>query len=170
MEIAVKMRALLVYDSTFGNTEQIARTIAEGLGGQYTVQLVSAADSGPLTSYTSDLLVVGGPTQRRHMSPPLRALMEVLPRRGLQGLRAATFDTRYRMTRLLSGSAAREAARALARAGCRLVVPPQSFFMLRDVPPRGEKRRHRLERLEPGEIERAQAWARDLALLSSAPR
>ena len=85
MEIPVKMRALLVYDSTFGNTEQIARTIAEGLGGRYTVHLVPAAESAPLTSYTSDLLVVGGPTQRRHMSPPLRALLKVLPRRGLQG-------------------------------------------------------------------------------------
>lgn len=164
------MKALLVYDSAFGNTEQIAHAIAEGLGGRYTVQLVSAADCGPLTSYTSDLLVVGGPTQRRRMSPPLRALMEALPRKGLKGVPAATFDTRYRMTWLLSGSAARDSARALARAGCRLVVPPQSFFMLRDVPPQGEKRRHHLEQLEPGEIDRAQAWARDLAFHGAAPR
>jgi flavodoxin len=161
---------MLVYDSMFGNTEQIACAIAEGLGGRYTVHLVPAADSDPLTAYTSDLLVVGGPTQRRHMSPPLRALLEVLPPKGLQGVRAATFDTQYRMTWLLSGSAARDSARALARAGCRVVVPPQSFFMLRDVPPQGEKRRHRIEQLEPGEIERAQAWARDLAFHGTEPR
>jgi hypothetical protein len=38
-------------------------------------------------------------------------------------------------------------------------VPPESFFMERDVPPQGEKRRHEMERLEPGEEERAAEWA-----------
>lgn len=36
--------------------------------------------------------------------------------------------------------------------------------MERDQPPRGEKRRHSHERLEPGEVERAVEWGRDLAL------
>ena len=31
--------------------------------------------------------------------------------------------------------------------------------MERDVPPQGEKRRHEMERLEPGEEERAAEWA-----------
>ena len=50
-------------------------------------------------------------------------------------------------------------ASRLKRAGARLVVPPESFFMERDVPPQGEKRRHEMEWLEPGEERRATEWA-----------
>jgi predicted amidohydrolase len=63
------------------------------------------------------------------------------------------------MSRFLTGSAAVRIASRLKRAGVRLVVPPESFFMERDMPPQGEKRRHELERLEPGEEERASEWA-----------
>ena len=67
------------------------------------------------------------------------------------------------MTALLSGSAAGQAAGHLRRTGCRLVVSPESFFMERDVPPKGEKRRHELERLEDGEVDRAVEWGRRIA-------
>jgi uncharacterized protein (DUF2384 family) len=71
----------------------------------------------------------------------------------------AAFDTRYRMSQFLSGSAAVRIASRLKRAGAWLVVPPESFFIERDVSPKGEKRRHEMERLEPGEEERAAEWA-----------
>ena len=67
------------------------------------------------------------------------------------------------MTAFLTGSAAKEAAGRLRRAGCRLVAPPESFFMEKDVPPKGEKRRHALEGLETGELERAEGWGRSVA-------
>ena len=86
-----------------------------------------------------DLLFIGRPTQHHRMSPGLRAFLEALPRRSLQRVPAATFDTRYRMTTFLTGSAAREAAGGLRRAGCQLVAPPESFFMEKDVPPKGER-------------------------------
>jgi hypothetical protein len=35
--------------------------------------------------------------------------------------------------------------------------------MAKDKPPKGEKRRHELERLESGELDGARAWAQDLA-------
>ncbi len=66
---------------------------------------------------------------------------------------------RSRMSRFLSGSAAAGIANRLKREGARLVVPPESFFMECDVPPQGEKRRHEMERLEPGEELRAVDWA-----------
>jgi hypothetical protein len=77
----------------------------------------------------------------------------------LKNVPAAAFDTRYRMSRFLRGSAAARIASRLKRAGARLVVPPASFFMERDVPSQGEKRRHEMERLEPGEEGRATQWA-----------
>jgi flavodoxin len=157
------MNALIVYDSVYGNTEAVARAIAEGLRERFAVKVVTAGSSGRIGADT-DLLVVGGPTQRHGLSPELASMLERLPRGSLTAVRAAAFDTRYHMSALLSGSAAQAAAKRLTRAGCRLLKPPTSFFMERDQPPRGEKRRHSHERLEPGEVERAVEWGRDLAL------
>src|SRR5690348_14874906 len=89
------------------------------------------------------------------------------PARGAQGCAGGRllygsppdFLARYRMSQLLTGSAAARIASHLKKAGARLVVPPESFFMERDVPPQGEKRRHEMEGLEPGEEGRATEWA-----------
>jgi flavodoxin len=157
------LQAVVVYDSQFGNTLQIARAIASGLGEHAVVQVVAAAEAASFPPTWPELLVVGGPTQRHGMSPTLRAFVESLPRDSLRNTRAAVFDTRYRMAALLSGSAASQAAGRVRRAGCTLVAPPESFFVERDRPPEDERRRHGLERLEAGEVERAVAWGRELA-------
>jgi hypothetical protein len=119
----------------------------------------SATPSGLRGRLPGDLLIVAGPTQRHGVSPAMQEWLERLPRGALKDVPAAAFDTRYRMSRLLSGSAAARIASRLKRAGARLVVPPESFFMERDVPPQGEKRRHEMERLEQGEEGRATDWA-----------
>jgi flavodoxin len=150
------MNALIVYDSKFGNTERIARAIGGRLG---TARLIRAEEASALGRLECDLLIVAGPTQRHGASPAMQAWLERLPRGMLKDVSATTFDTRYRMSQLLSGSVAARIESRLKRAGARLVVPPESFFMERDVPPQGEKRRHELERLEPGEEERAAEWA-----------
>jgi hypothetical protein len=56
------MRALVVYESMFGNTERIAHAIADGLGERFEVTVVEV-DSAPDTLPDDvGLLVVGGPT------------------------------------------------------------------------------------------------------------
>ena len=82
-----------------------------------------------------DLLLVGGPTHAHGASAPLKEALRALPRGSLAGMRAATFDTRFRMSRLLTGSAAAAAASLLRRAGARTVAPPESFFVTRVTPP-----------------------------------
>jgi flavodoxin len=159
------MQAVVIYDTQFGNTEQVARAIAQGLADLGSVDLLAAAAAMGQPAAPPDLLLIGGPTQRHGMSPVLRAYVEALPRDGLRKTRVATFDTRYRIAPLLSGSAAKDAAGRLRRSGCRLVAAPESFFIERDRPPDGEKRRHGSEQLEPGELERARAWGRRLASL-----
>lgn len=150
------MNALIVYDSQFGNTERLARAIAGRLGS---AQLMRADEAGALEHPACDLLIVAGPTQRQKASPAMYAWLERLTRGALKDVPAAAFDTRYHMSQFLTGSAAARIASRLKRAGARLVVPPESFFMERDVPPQGEKRRHDMERLEPGEERRATEWA-----------
>jgi flavodoxin len=141
------MKAVLVCDSEFGNTARIAQAIADGLGGRVAVRIATASEAMAELPLAADLLLVGGPTQRHGLSPALQAFLAALPKNGLRGVPAATFDTRYRMSALLSGSAAQKAAGRLRRAGCRVVSSPESFFVIRDVPPHCEKRRHGLERL-----------------------
>ena len=153
------MHAVVIYDSQFGNTEQVAKAIARGLASHGTVVIQGVTEAPAPDPASIDLLIVGGPTQRHGASPALAAWLDALGRRTLNNVRAAAFDTRYRMSALLSGSAAGKAAGRLRRAGCRLVAAPESFFVERDRPPEGEKRRHGVERLEAGEIERAEAWA-----------
>jgi flavodoxin len=149
------MFTVIVYDSKFGNTERIAEAIARGIEARGPVKLVDTTAAGEAMLARPDLLLIGGPTQRRTMSPALRSLVAALPT-GLRGVPAATFDTRYRGATFLMGSAAAEAAKRIHGAVDRLVAPPQSFFMQRGGP---------LERqtLESGEIERAEAWGRLVA-------
>jgi flavodoxin len=152
------MQTLVIYDSKFGNTEKISRSIARGISHGSEVRVMSADEAiQSLEALASrpDLVLVGGPTQNHGPSAGLRALTNALPA-ALRGIPYACFDTRYRGPLLLMGSPASAAAKALAKAGIELVVPPESFFILRRGP-------MQLQTLEPGEIERAEAWGRALA-------
>jgi flavodoxin len=157
------MKTLVIFDSEFGNTERLAEVIARQLGADAPLWAADGAAKAALEQRDWDLLVVGGPTQNHTVSPTMRALLQGVPQGALKDAPVAVFDTRYRMARFLTGSAADWIAARLDRAGAALVVAPESFFVERDAPPPGEQRRHDHERLEVGEEERAQAWANALA-------
>jgi flavodoxin I len=142
------MNTLIIYDSTFGNTEQLARAMADRLGEYGMVILFRVPETGALDIKDADVLVVGGPTQRHGTSPAMRAFLERIPRRALHGLGVAVFDTRYHMSSWKSGSAASKIASRLKRAGASLIVPPESFFVAEREGP-----------LEERELERAVQWA-----------
>jgi flavodoxin len=152
------MQTLVIYDSKFGNTEKIAEAIARGVDSVSEVRVTSTAEAThALETLASrpDLVVVGGPTQNHGPSAGLRALVDALPSL-LRGVPAACFDTRYRGPVLLMGSAAATAAKALAKTRAQIVAPPESFFIVRHGPMPAQT-------LEPGEIERAEAWGRAIS-------
>jgi len=62
------MRAVVVYESMYGNTHQVADAIGRGLATIGDVVVVPVADAGPALVERADLLVVGGPTHIRGMS------------------------------------------------------------------------------------------------------
>ena len=63
------MQVLVVYESMFGSTRQIAEAIALGLSTRAEVSVVKAAEATTsLQDY--DLIVVGGPTHAWSMSWP----------------------------------------------------------------------------------------------------
>jgi hypothetical protein len=165
-------RALVVVESMFGNTRQVAEAVAEGLRESRIVEVVEVVDVAAAPSAPSaDVLVLGGPTHAFGMSRPatradavargasvserdrstgLREYLDAL-RHASQPSVVATFDTRIRK-RGLPGSAARAARRRLVRAGSRAPLPPESFFVADVAGP-----------LLPGELDRARAWGARLA-------
>jgi len=144
------MQTLVIYDTKFGNTARIAEAVGRGAATRGTVRVAHTTEAAASLAERPDLLIVGGPTQRRGLSPELRAFVDALPR-SLGGIPSASFDTRYRGSMWIMGSAAAEAAKRLSKAGGRLAAPPESFFIARGGPMEGQG-------LEAGELERAEAW------------
>lgn len=146
------MNSLIVYESRFGDTAQIARAIADTLRARGAAHLLAVDDVAVTDLDGIDLLVVGGPTHARGLSAALGSWLRRLPAGSLQELPVAAFDTRYHHARLFTGSAAHAIEGRLEHLGARPVAPPESFFVLASVGP-----------LAAGETERAAIWARSLA-------
>lgn len=142
------MKTLIVYDSLYGNTQHIATAIAATLGAGGLAPMVAVQDLRVHDLAGLDLLVVGGPTQQRGVSPALRTALDALPAGALQGVAAAAFDTRRRSVRLVTGAAATRIARTLEQKGAHLMLPPESFVVM-----------HRHGPLADGEAMRACGWA-----------
>jgi hypothetical protein len=169
------MRALVVYESMYGNTHLVADAIADGLReAEFDVSSVPVAEASSDEVARADLLVVGGPTHvhgmsttrtrtaavanveaddGHHLDPDatgegLRDWFEELP--SAPGTAAAAFDTRIHKWAGLTGRASTRISRLLAQGGCIEIAKPESFFVEHDV-------------LEPGECERARSWGVDLA-------
>lgn len=145
------MNALVVFDTKFGNTERVARTIAAALGERFTTDVRPIAETQVIPVDLA-LLVVGGPTHAHGVDPVLKSFLGGVPAATIRGVAAAAFDTRYHVPVLISGSAARAIAKRLHRKGARLVARPESFFVEHGEGP-----------LADGELARAEAWARGLA-------
>lgn len=144
------MHTLILYESMFGNTAQVAQAMEQTVSQHGTVRLLTAeqAEQG-LELEGVDLLIVGCPTQHHQPTGALQALLDRLPRGALSGIHVAAFDTRYHILEWVSGSAARLLTRKLRALGGLLVVPAESFFVTARAGP-----------LEDGERERAARWAR----------
>jgi flavodoxin len=164
------MKALVVYESMFGNTEQIARAVAAGLGESVDAQLVEVTDAPTEPDSEVALIVAGGPTHAFSMSREstradaiskgapegeqefgLREWMAALPS-GQHTEKMATFDTKIKSMRHLPGSAAKSATKAARRHGYESVARAESFYVDDVDGP-----------LLDGEIDRARAWGRQLA-------
>ena len=147
------MNALVLYDSKFGNTEQIAETIALAFQEAVSTRLAAIEDVPSLEAALVgvDILVIGGPTHVHGISAPLRHMVESLGDESLKDVRTAAFDTRLHGMKVVTGSAAVRLGRLLRRRGAWLVVPPASFIVEGREGP-----------LQPGEVEHANAWAAEV--------
>src|SRR5262245_17696242 len=99
-----QMYTLVIYESQFGNTEQIAQAIAQTLGERGSVRLEPIGKADPTVLQGVDTLVLGSPTQFHEAPPEMLAWLDHVSPTLLDGLPVAVFDTRYHMARLFSGS------------------------------------------------------------------
>lgn len=164
------MRARVVVESMWGNTEQLARAVAEGMGPSVQVEVVPVDTAGEDAGQETDLLVVGGPTHAFGMSRQgtredavhrgaaaehgvsvgTRELLDRLhPAAG--GTASAAFDTRVRK-RGIPGSAARGITKRLRGLGYRELSGPTTFWVADMDGP-----------LLDGEVDRAREWGAALA-------
>ena len=163
------MRALVVYESMYGNTHAVAEAIGRGLAEAAEVTVVPVGQATQQLVETADLVVVGGPTHVHGMTRPStrKAAIEQAekdleldldPDAAGEGVRewlgslrrvsaaAAAFDTRVHAPAAFTGRASKGIDRELRKHGLRAVVEPESFLV--------DKENH----LEPGEQGRAEAW------------
>lgn len=163
------MRALVVFETSYGNTRQVAEQIRDGLAETMDVDLRSTEDTRPLELADYQLLVLGGPTHALGLSTPesraqahhrtsggagdTGGLRDWLFRVGPDYAGAvAAFDTRTGRHRSWPGSASRAVAKELRRSGVRL-LDRRSFLVATATGP-----------LRDGELYQARLWATGLAV------
>jgi hypothetical protein len=74
------MKITIVYESMFGNTDDVAQAISNGIRQEHPdaeVECVPVADASPELITSTDLLVVGGPTHIRGMTSGLSREMGI---------------------------------------------------------------------------------------------
>ncbi len=161
------MKAIVVYESHWGNTAAVARAIAEGIGPGAVVLATDQATGATMADV--DLIVAGSPllgfnlpteamlkglatnaagdpTPPDLSHPSMRAWLEALPR---GNGRAAAFETRIWWS---PGSAAKAILKRLEALGYRPVGKGERFIVEDKYGP-----------LRAGELERAKAWGAELA-------
>jgi len=159
------VKALVVYDTVFGNTKQIALAIASAFGESTGVQAISVADADSTCLQELDLLVVGSPTRGFKPTEAMTRFLRGLPKRSLEGTRAAAFDTRIsaediragvlRFIVKSGGYAAPHISKGLTELGAQLIAAPEGFIVTASGGP-----------LRTGECDRAADWARELTELA----
>ena len=155
------MKAMVIYDSVFGNTERIAQAIGQALGSPEEVEVLKVTDANPQKLSGMDLLVVGSPTRAFKATGATNKLLRALPNGSLQGTRVAAFDTRIpmgenvpgflRMLVKVFGYAAEPIGKRLSKKGGEPTLPPEGFFVSDSEGP-----------LTEGELERAADWAKQI--------
>ncbi len=160
------MKAIVVYESHWGNTAAIARAIAEGIGPE--ARALSTAEATGEVIAGADLIVAGAPQMGFSLPtegmlkgiaanpgkapalpdlshPAMRSWLDALPK---GSCRAAAFETAGWWS---PGSATKTILRALAAAGYRPVAKARRFSVHGMYGP-----------LRDGELEKAKAWGAEL--------
>lgn len=165
------MKAIVVYESYWGNTAAVAKAIAEGIGPDARALSTSEATAAALAG--AALLVTGSPIiafnlpteknradmrarpDKKAPSPPdlshpsIRSWIEGLPRSGAPAVKVAAFETGFKLS---PGGSAAKMLKMLEAIGFTPIAKKERFLVKGSYGP-----------VKEGELERAKAWGVQLA-------
>jgi flavodoxin len=156
------MKSIIIYDSLYGNTENIARAIGNSLAEWGESSLLRVGDVNMDVLGGIQLMIVGSPTQGFRPTEAVKTFLKAIPENQLKEIKVAAFDTRFTPSDIdktpvlpyfvkIFGYAADPIAKALQKKGGKLVIAPEGFYVEGKEGP-----------LIDGELERAATWARKL--------
>lgn len=155
----MQMKAVILYESFFGNTKKIA--IAMTKAQNINFQILEIRDFKVEQIENFDLLVLGSPTRGFRPCEETKKLLQQIPSKKLSGKKVAAFDTRIELESISSkslrfivktgGYAAKHITKGLQKKGGILIAPPEGFLVTDEKGP-----------LKNGEEERAAEWANNL--------
>ena len=153
----MSIKPLIVYDSVYGNTEKIAKSIGKALGSESKVLRVSEASLFDLKKI--NLLIVGSPVHGGKPTTDIEKFLKSIPFNYLKHMRVAAFDTRFatenhgigvRILMKVIRYAAHRIAKILVQKGGKLIAKPEGFIVEDKEGP-----------LKKGEATRAARWVKD---------
>ncbi len=142
------MKALLIYDSNYGNTKEIALSITKGLGSSSKCVTVSEFKRENLNGVTH--LVVGSPILGWRPSENMNRWLDSLGSEDLKEIMVVSFDTRMKI--FFHGDAAKKILSRLIDKGGKKLSDPKVFFVKDKEGP-----------LFEGELERAEEWGKEIS-------
>jgi flavodoxin len=146
------MKTLIVYDSVYGNTEKIAKAMAEAIAPLGEAKVLRVGEANPSELESFDLLIVGSPTHAGRPTPAVQDFLNKVTEQSLKGIKAAAFDTRVASKfAKIFGYASGRIANNLKKKGGVLIASPEGFFVTGREGP-----------LKEGELERSATWAKGI--------
>ncbi len=137
-ELVSKMvRAIILYDSLFGNTKKVALSLAKGIeetGIELACENIQEVDIKNISSY--NFVAIGGPTHIIKLSKAMKGFLKRLEVINLQGMKGFSFDTRNhsRMNKkywlMLENSAARHIENKMKKMRIEIIKPRQSAIVI----------------------------------------
>ncbi len=126
-------KALVVYDTRFGNTREIAHALARGIYNQgITVDCLEINQLNMSKFDDYDLVAIGGPTHMLGVSNGMKKFLQKLRCYHNSKKWGFCFDTRVhsKFNRFDLNSAAKRIEKTMKRKGFKLIYPRKSAFVL----------------------------------------
>jgi flavorubredoxin len=123
------VKAIVLFDTLFGNTEKIANSLVKGLrdeGVGVGGMSIIAADINEIAAY--DFIALGAPTQFETASRPMKEFLERLKDLDLKSKYGFAFDTR--LDDIMAGSAAEYIEKKLEKYGLKILMPHKSATVI----------------------------------------
>lgn len=150
------MKTLILYESFFGNTEEIAKIIFEIVNNEHQTYIKNVEEIDHSFLNDIDLLIAGSPTRAFNPTEKFVNFIKLLDSNALSGIKYAAFDTRIdkpdidskflRIAVSFAGYAAKPISKLLKSKGGSEIIEPMGFFVKGEKGPLKEREKMKAEK------------------------